>query len=281
MSQIWGSVPAWYFWLEHAPGVYQLEMIHAENDPDDSKDKYSAEFRVKCYPYADQNLTVFSFLERTLISDGFFDHTNTPKFEFLKNIPEDLFTVATISVDMDSNGRSAVFCFESMEHLKTIYDRESFQLFDLIDQEHLFKKGEVDRNIPGLKIGYRFFDCLLSLFANTHKIPPREITCIQTDGYEILINGSDIKAVKTDSFSGYALNVSFLKIDSSILNSNPMNGNMTEPSEDRCVYQKFFDCGHFHENETENGIPFKFNPQWWSLAHSHYKSELASTCGCH
>jgi hypothetical protein len=178
VSQIWGDRPAWYFWLADSPGVYQLEMMHTEEDIDTREDRHTAVFKVKCYPYQElSTFQSFSFLERELVKSKLFDDTNTPVFEHQGDIPDDLFMVATVEITMDPAGHTAIFSLESMAHIRTRFAQQTQQTFPMISLNRTFGRQEVDRDVPGLQIGSRLFDCLLCLYANAHKQALLEIRC--------------------------------------------------------------------------------------------------------
>jgi len=61
---------------------------------------------------------------------------------------------------------------------------------------------------------------------------------------------------------------------------NYIFGDSNEGRED-IIYDRHFACGHFHESKEEEKLPMMLNQQWWSLSHTHYESELTSSCGCH
>ena len=51
VSQVWNDRLSWYFWLADAPGVYLLEMMTPEEGIGIQEDRYTAVFKIKCYPY--------------------------------------------------------------------------------------------------------------------------------------------------------------------------------------------------------------------------------------
>lgn len=282
VSQIWGERPAWYFWLADSPGVYQLEMMNTELDIDTREDRYTAVFKVKCYPYQERfAFQSFSFLERELVKSKLFDDTNTPAFENQGDIPDDLFTVATIELTMDPEGHAAIFSFESMEYLRTRFAQKTHQTFPMIQVDQTFGRQEVDRDVPGLQIGSRLFDCLMCLYANTHKQPPLEIRCWRSPGYEFIIKDGDVHVQEISDLKGFKLSMFYSVTGSdSYPGMNDFIGNSEEGSED-IIYDRRFSCGNFHENKYEEKLPMALNRKWWSLAHMHYESELSSSCGCH
>ncbi|MFC1877572.1 hypothetical protein ACFL2E_09940 [Thermodesulfobacteriota bacterium] len=282
VSQIWGDRLAWYFWLADSPGVYQLEMMNTEEDVDTREDRYTAVFKVKCYPYQERTeFQSFSFLERMLVQSELFDDTNTPVFEHQGDIPADLFTVATVEFSMDLEGHETIVSFESMNYLRNRFAQETHQTFSMINLDRTFGSQELDRDVPGFQVGYPLFDCLMSLYANTHKQPPRKIRCSKSTGYEAIIKDGNVHARETNDIKGYKLSMLY---SATGLSSYPEGGFIIENSDDggeNIIYDRSFACGDFHENKEEKKLPMTLNRKWWSLAHTHYESELTSSCGCH
>jgi hypothetical protein len=210
-----------------------------------------------------------------------FDKTNTPRFENQDDIPRDLFTVATLSITMELESNVAMFCLESMACIQTRYILETHQFLPLIKKEHIVREQEIDRAVPGFQMGYRLFDCLMSLYANTHKLSPLEVGCTQIPGYEVVVCGNDVEMQKTDNTKGYSLSVLFsgLNTEGLIMDSDPRMPHKSIG--DKCIFKERFKRGHYHKTEHELKLPVRLNQKWWSLAHGHYDSELASTCGCH
>ena len=282
VSQIWGGRPSWYFWLTDSPGVYQLEMMDTEDDTGTREDQSTAFFKVKCYPYeACSAFQSFSFLERKLVKSNLFDDTNTPVFEHRGDIPDDLFTVATVEITMDVTGHTAIFSLESMACIRTRYAQETHQVFPMISLDRTFGKQEIDRDVPGFQIGSRLFDCLMCLYANAHKQPPLEIRCSRSPGYEFVIEDGRVHARETVDIKGFKLNMVYSVTGlESYKDKNGATGNSEEGGED-IIYDRRFSCGNFHAGKDEKKLPMALNRQWWSLAHTHFESELCSPCGCH
>ena len=282
VSQIWGDRPAWYFWLRDSPGVYQLELMNTGEDSDTGEGRCRAVFNVKCYPYqARAEFRSFSFLERKLVQSDLFDATNTPVFEHQGDIPADLFTVASVEINVDLEGHASMVSFESMDHLRTRFAQETHQTFPMISLARTFEDQEIDRDVPGFQVGYPLFDCLMSLYANTHKQPPLKIRCSKLPGYEAILKVGDVHARETTDIKGFKLSM-FYSVTGFDGYSN-MKGsieNSEEGSED-IIYDRSFACGNYHESKDEEKLPMRLNSNWWSLAHTHYESELTSTCGCH
>ena len=69
------------------------------------------------------------------------------------------------------------------------------------------------------------------------------------------------------------------------LNEWDMVAQESEQGQVEILLDRAFPCGHFHASDkmafTKIDEDIPVNELWWSLAHAEYKSELASTCGCH
>lgn len=282
VSQVWNDRLSWYFWLADAPGVYLLEMMNPEEGIGIPEDRYTAAFKIKCYPYQEHpDFQSFSFLEKQLVQSNLFDHTNTPAFEHQGDIPDDLFTVATVEMTLNPEGHGAFFSFESMGYLRTRFAHKTHQTFPVINLSRTFERLEIDRNIPGFQMGYPLLDCLLCLYANAHKRSPASIRFSTSTGVEFIIHDNDVLARETVNIQGFKLNLFYVATDfGSSSDGNNVMGDLPEKGE-HIIYDRQFACGDFHENGAEKKLPITLNRKWWSLAHTHYESELTSSCGCH
>jgi len=282
VSQLWNTTPAWYFWLTDSAGVYKLELTEADKTSNGPKGGYTAFFTLKCYPFIERpEFASFSFVERNLVKSHLFDDTNTPLFEHHDDIPSDLFAVATIEMSMDSDGNTCNFSYESMDYLRSRYACQNNQVVPLLSLERIFEKQEVDRNVPGFSIGYRLFDCLLCLYAHAHKHPPQSVSCAETPGYEVILDGDNIEAQLNDEIKGLKVCTHYSTKDAIPL-ANNIGDEMPDLGYDqKIIYHREYPCGHFHASNEEETLPIRLNKRWWSLAHRHYDCTLASTCGCH
>ncbi|BBO67798.1 hypothetical protein DSCA_17280 [Desulfosarcina alkanivorans] len=282
VSQVWGGPPAWYIWLADAPGVYHLALLATEEKKQRGKALYKAEFAVKCYPYPDDAcFQGFSFLEQTLINSDFFDKTHTPVFECRGKIPPDLFTIGMVEVAMDHEAHMASFCIETQDILRSRYAAETDQFFPILDLDRKFVEGEIDRDIPGLKMAYPLFDCLMCLYANAGKQAPLQIRCSKAPGFEIVIERGNVNATPNKAINGYRLDVRYAATVRNEHNNNVLMQTDSKECREAFFYERMFPCGHFHEDQEDERLPISVNRNWWSLAHKHYVSELASSCGCH
>jgi hypothetical protein len=282
VSQVWGGPPAWYLWLADAPGVYQLELLEAENEALNHTDLCRAVFVIKCYPYRHAAcFRSFSFIEQQLIQSHFFDQTNTPVFEYREKIPPGLFNVATLELTMDPEARMALFCLEALNVIRSRYADKTDQTFAVIGLNRCFDKGEVDRNIPGLELAYPLFDVLLCLYANAGRRPPLHVRCSKSPGFEFMINRGSSNIQPSDGIKDYRLHVLYASADyRQSTDMSAMRTGMMETGE-TALYDRMFPGGHFHHDDEESKLPISINGKWWTLAHMQYVSELASSCGCH
>ena len=282
VSQVWGLRPAWYLWIENAPGVFHLELIDTQEAAVNGTDLCKAIFTLKCYPYADgDRFQSFSFLEKKLIQSHFFDKTNTPAFEYQEKIPPDLYTVARLELTTDHEGHAALFFLETLDILRSRYARKTDQAFSIVNLSQQFDKGEIDRNIQGLEISYPLFDCILCLYANAQKQVPLQIQCSKLPGFEIVIGHGNVDVQRSDRIAGYKMGVLYAESDiSQALDLINMQKGLIEPRED-VFYDRMFQCSHYHSDRAEKRLPITINKQWWTLAHTQFQSDLASTCGCH
>lgn len=281
VSQVWDARPAWYFWFENAPGVYHLELVDSGGNQWEKKSLATGLFKIKCYPYPHSGyFQSFSFQEQELVQSRFFDDTHTPAFEHQSEIPPNLFTVGTFELTIDQDDGLSLFCFETLDRLRTRYVKETNETFPGLNIDRKFKSGEIDRNIPGLKLGHPMFDCLLCLFANASKRTPLQIQCSRFAGFETMLRSGHAELIRSDRIKGYRLRVLYtsphdlqaLTLVKSISRIN---------SREDIFYNQIFSEGHFHDHAGKEILPIEIKAQWWQIAHSHYPSELASTCGCH
>jgi len=282
VSQVWGIRPAWYLWLENSPGVYHLELIDAEEAAVNGTDLCKAVFTLKCYPYTDGDcFQSFSFLEKKLIQSHYFDKTNTPTFEYQEKIPPDLYAVAMLELTTDREGHTALFSFETQDILRNRYAQKTNQAFSIVNLNQHFDRNEIDRNIRGLEISYPIFDCLMCLYANTHKQTPLQIQCSKLPGFEIVMSHGNVDVQRSDCIEGYKMRVLYAASDDSqAIDLMNMQKDLIEPRED-VFYDRMFQCGHYHSDRAEKRLPVTISKKWWTLAHTQFQSDLASTCGCH
>jgi hypothetical protein len=283
VSQVWGDKPAWYFWISQAPGVYYLQLEEVFDEYWESDDLAVGIFSIKCYPYTHEKVfQSFSFEEQSFIQSHFFDHTHTPLFEHKENIPKTLFNVATLELTMDSKDNIALFTFEGLDSMRICYNQEILQTYAEIKKEKKFEAGEKDRDVPGYKLGYLLFDRLLSLYSFYSKIKPERVLLSRSPGFEYIYDSTNrFQCVDTDEIRIDTLHVLFAKNGSSkMVNGDKLLAERLNEGRHEVVFDQQFQCGHLHHNQKLSVLTTPLNNQWWSLADSDYKSELASSCGC-
>jgi hypothetical protein len=290
VSQIWGDVPAWYMWLSDALGVYHLKLVDAAVDEDNPADK-QAFFSIKCYPF--HNATVFdkfSYEEQHLSGSRFFDDTHTPRFEEKEKIPDSLFNVAAMEYWVNRDDTLACFTLESLDTMRSVYPEETVLDFDLIHKSRRYKKGETGRSVPGWKLGYPVFDRLLSMYAFYSKATPVRLRITRSPGFEYVHTGNQLfECVDTPDTHRLAASVFFAhqgRLGHTMdINELDMVEQTSEQGQVEILFDRAFPCGHLHASDKMESAKIDkdtpINELWWSLAHTEYKSELASTCGCH
>ncbi len=281
-SQVWGPRPAWYIWLENAPGVYHLELINAGTNEVKRKPFCTALFTIKCYPYQhSDHFQTFSFIEQKLIKSHFFDETHTPAFEHQDKIPPHLFNISTLELTVDHDDAEVLFCFETLERLRSRYSQKTNETYSSLSIDKKFKKGEIDRNISGLEIGNPLFDCLLCLFSNASKRTPLQVQCSRFAGFEIRLQCGEPKVKRSDRIKGYRLRALYASSNNCQAPALMKMQNHGGKSREDIFYDRKFTDGHFHNHAGKEYLPITVNPQWWQMAKTQYESELASACGCH
>lgn len=290
VSQIWGDVPAWYMWLSDALGVYQLQLVDAGFDENRPATKQGF-FSIKCYPFHDATVfDAFSYEEQDLSQSGFFDDTHTPRFEEKEKIPDSLFNVAAMEYRVNEDDAMACFTLESLDTMRSVYPDETVLDFDLINKSRRYAEGEIGRSVPGWKLGYPVFDRLLSMYAFYSKTKPVRLRITRSPGFEYAHTGNHtFECVDVPDTHQLAASVFFAPQDSPDHGMNLNELDMVEQEEEQSQIEilsdRTFPCGHFHASDkiasTQIHENTHINELWWSLAHTEYKSDLASTCGCH
>jgi len=279
VSQVWTEKPGWYFWISEAPGVYHLQLENASGEGDFTRGVFS----VKCYPFPDGEVFhSFSDEERELIQSDMFDHTNTPRFENLRIIPESFFNVGIMEYGTSSDQEGALFTFEALNAMRIRYEDETVHQYLVIDKSKRFTKGEIGRDVPGWAVGYLFFDRVLSLYSNYTKRKPVRVIMTRSPGFEYVYN-------ETDGFQ--CLDSRQVKINALTVLYSSDHGR-PDPGRDQwigevnaagtqdVVYDRIFQHGHFHRDHDQIPSMPLLNELWWTLPDADYRSELASSCGC-
>ena len=149
-----------------------------------------------------------------------------------------------------------------------------------MDYTRQFGGGEIDRNLPGLRIAYPLFDCLVCLYANATKQSPHHIQCAQLPGFEMVIHDETVAAKTVSDIKRYRMDVSYGLL------TVGCPGDAMGASDDfdghpaTIVYDRTFANGHGHDDGGRERLPITINTKWWMIAREQYTSELASSCGC-
>jgi hypothetical protein len=267
VSQVWCEQPAWYFWINQAAGVYLLEMEGSEKRLLGKEDILAASFRIKCYPYPEHPLFArFAGEEQDLVKSQAFDETNSPAFEAQEKIPAELFSVARCSIAVDDAHRFVSFAFESFDRLLTIRSSRSDQ---------------IQRDVPGIAIGYPLFDALLCMFVHSEKMAPLRVRMYCSPGLEYVKKRHRAWWRPSSAAAAFHLAVDCASAGSRgslIADDIP---DVYDTAEAAILYDRAFPEGSYHPGEAEQAIPVRLNPKWWELTRSTYACHLASACGCH
>lgn len=283
VSQVWGEKPVWYFWIKNMSGAYSLQLEQSIIEKRDNLIGHNGYFSIKYYPHPREEVfKTFTFEEQCFARSEYFDRTHTPRFEYKEKIPETLFNVATMEYLAGPEDAPAVFSLTSLDFMRISAKQETVQKYPMFSRKRIFKRGETDRNVPGWELGLALFDRLVSLYSFYSKEKPRRVVMTRSSGFEYVFDTKNRWQCEDSSdINTYSLNVLFApetrKNGRSI--ENMMNRHCISEGQE-VLYDREFLCGRFHSATDQIPIPAFLNEQWWSLAESDYRSELASTCGC-
>ena len=239
--------------------------------------------RLKCYPFVYTDVfESYSFQERSFLQSPFFDSTHTPRFDDRQKIPANLFTVAALQYTIDDEDTVAAFTFESVDTWRTTFEDKTALTYPLIDKSNTFEKGSVDREVPGTRIGYVFFDRLLCLFSVFCRQPPEQVIITRAGGFEYVCdNSGHLECIDTADNRFVQLSVLYTLSDTPDAHKRIKrlaeyfrNGNQD------VLYDRTFSCDHVHSQGKMSEMSIPLNSQWWTLAQEEYRSNLVSSCGC-
>ena len=285
VSQVWGDgPPAWYFWVGSAPGVHELRLEDTFARNSGGQELYSSLFAVKFYPSPHSPVFHdFSSEEQTFLQSPFFDDTNTPKFECYDKIPDLLFKVATLEFTIDTQSNQTLFKLESLDRIRTRFNKETTVEWRPLKQKKRFRKGEIDRDVPGWDLGYYLYDRILGLYAYYSRTKPSRVIMTRETGFEFVYDRRDgLLPHTTNDAKLEALTVIFSgEANSSGLPGDDFIPEQTKDINKEVILDRCFPCGHPRElnSKSLSRLPL-LNERWWSLAEADYKSGLALTCGC-
>jgi hypothetical protein len=284
VSPVWGDQPAWYFWIEDVPGAFSLHLEHASTENRGNQEWGNGIFSIKHYPHPRQEVfKAFSFQEQCFVRSEYFDRTHTPCFEYKDKIPATLFNVATMQYRAGPDDGPALFSLESLDVMRVSCQQQSVQKYAMLGKNRAFKRGETDRTVPGWELGFTLFDRLLSLYSFYSKIKPLRVLITRSPGFEYTFDGSQkMQCVDAADLSIYSLDVLFAskKQEAADPAIKDLMNRCISCEDRQIVYDRSFLCGRYSNETNPFFLPISLNEQWWSLAESEYKSELASTCGC-
>ena len=281
VSQVWGDKPAWYFWIADAPGVYALQLEGITTPDLDHGDWATGSFAVKCYPFIHEKVfSSFSFQERSLIQSESFDHTHTPRFSQREQIPDTLFNVAAVELRVDPADRQALFALEGLDIMQISCAEDMLRNYPLLQEEKQFESGDIDRRVPGWDLGYPMFDRLICLYAFYSKRTPTRVWLTRSPGFSYVLDKDQARCVQTPDINLFSLSVLFGDPQTHDHTEEDLIGSEGTVDDKELVYDRAFHCDHFHREAHQPPHLPPLNEQWWSLAHTDYKSMLSSTCGC-
>jgi hypothetical protein len=275
ISQVWNGRAEWYLWLEQAPGVYALSFIDGQDVHLAGRRFHEGFFAIKCFPYrSHDDFADYAPEERRLIESDWFDTTNTPRFEAQRQIPDSLFCIGGFSMVIDPHGDLALMTFESLDALKL------HQLRETSGDEAETAAPFLIRNVAGWKTGALLFDCLVGLHANSCKQPPIFAGATCSHGFESILSPEPIVDCRpSQECRRMSLSIGFdLPADAS--NAIDALWRMRlDPTETILAATLLPETA---SARTDCLFPkdLAINPLWWDIAHSNFRSELNTACGC-
>jgi hypothetical protein len=272
VSQVWCDRPAWYFWISKAPGVYQLRLEDAEAIAGGG---VRGVFAVKCYPYrGTAAYEGFSAEERGVVESELFDHTGTPRAEVRGQIPDTLFNVAALEIALAPDGGILKAVLESLDRMIV---RSGAEADPALGGNGNSVPGELVRNVPAWDLAYPLFDRIICLLVHYRRQKPLRVLMTRASGFEYEIVPQQAPVCRdSDAAAVYTMTLSFSSPQIFIQPARPDEG---DDGSD-VIFDHRSACGHFHPPDSTVPLVGDLNPSWWSLADMHFKSNLASTCGC-
>jgi hypothetical protein len=255
MSQVWKDRPNWYFWLNQAAGPLSLQLERTEILPAVHTDIKRALFSLRLFPDPGQEdvFLRFSPEERDEMQSGHFDHTGTPGFHSLGQIPDNLFHIGVMEWLLDQKQGTSSFVFESLTALRIRQEGEP--------------DGVVLRDVPGWELGFPLFDAILSLHANYRKQSPVRIVLSSSPGFEnIRENDGSLTDREARNIQGLAAIVCFAPGGS----SRGDNGHVDQQIEEFLQgNEPLADIAYpeGYSAAASDKVPYlHINELWWSLA---------------
>lgn len=274
MHQVWGEIPAWYFWLAGSPGAHGLELAWVQRLGSGHDGPLRAGFALRFYPHpAGEVFGDFSRRERELRLGPLFDPSGTPDFERRQEIPGHCFTVGALEVTWDP-AHAWFLC--------------SLTALDRCRQVRLPAAGPPEQPLlegraPGWRLCFALYRRLLGLHAFQYKHTPLAAQLTREPGFEQTRRegGEQCEARDCPHNQLYGLSV--------LMGPEPASPpaaalallrQESTPESGRESTERAFSCRHFHPWEARAAAQPVLDPVWWSLAGVDYQSHLASACGC-
>ena len=261
-SQKWTENPGWFLWPADPDGAYSLSLDQTGEAAGGKAAR--GLFGIRFYPRPESGwFPLFSAEEQELVLGGLFDDTNTPVFEAQDKIPENLFLVGWMEMDLDLDQN---WCLCSLSALESCLE---------------YDRRELVRQVPGWKLSHRLYSTLLCLLANHGRMKPVFAHGLREDGFEMVRQKEgSLKDRKSPAFL-YGLSVLMVRPP---LGPPPRALKLLADDHERTeaapIFQSVFSCGHLHGPGPEICGEKALNPKWWSLAGEEFTSHLCSTCGC-
>lgn len=280
VSQVWSSQPAWYFWIQRAAGPYHLRLESARDLVASSRSiGHAGLFSLRCYPLPDiQTGAVFTEQERTLVSGDCFDETNTPKFEYLDDIPLHLFQVAAVEYTVGPNEAWELVAVENMRRASLPVATHTC--------EHCGRSALPHDGTNGLAlhpdVTFPFLDMFISLLTHRTRHKPLRVALQATSLPEDTVHepseshahhGKDPGLLTTFVLLGSPGEDAYREGDS-LLDEELRRDHSTVLLDERFPHGRF---RHVHGPSHSSPLP---NERWWTLAEEEFPSLLSSICGC-
>jgi hypothetical protein len=267
VSPLWDGGTGYYFWIEGAPGPFQLQLREASTRETAAGMRASGVFAVKCYPRPESSAFVgFSQEERDLVRDAMFDDTGTPRFEAAPLIGPDLFVVGVIECVFGPGEDDATFVVESADRMIV---RNATP--ETVDGKTL---PAVLRDARGWDMSFLLFDRIVKMWAAHSRSGPAVARLSEDEGFETLVSpeGDAVGEASSDS-RVFILEVVF---------GEEERGDDESPADSsgRTLYEFRPDskCTAHIESRTK-GLPF-LDPRWWTISMTDFQCDKTGACGC-
>ncbi|MBU2516247.1 MAG: hypothetical protein KKB57_01575 [Proteobacteria bacterium] len=274
MHQVWGEVPAWYFWLAGSPGAHGLELAQVRRLGPGRENLLHAEFLVRFFPSpAGELFETFTPQERELVRGPHFDHTGAPDFDTREDIPGHCFLVGALELIWDPDQTWALYTMTALDRCRQV----------LSPAPNSGETPRLERQAPGWRLTFALYQRLLSLHAFQYKHTPLRAQFSSEAGFEQVRPPDQEQAAARDCPHNQLHTLTVL------LGPDPASPPEAalallkqdgRPEPGRETAGRAFSCRHFHPWEAAVEAEPVLHPDWWRLARVDYKSHLASACGC-